>query len=78
MDELVVGLANILSKLFMRYPITVNNLDGVDRILPKFSSLHEASAVTKSTPQKTSVVDLVDFLSTEIAELCISNNNLRK
>jgi hypothetical protein len=38
MRELVVGIANILSQLFLPYPITVVNLEGVDKLLPKFSS----------------------------------------
>jgi len=38
MTELIVGVANILSYLFLPYPITVSNLDGVGKLLPKFSS----------------------------------------
>jgi hypothetical protein len=38
MKELVVGIANILSQLFLPYPTSVVNLDGVDKMLPHFSS----------------------------------------
>ena len=78
MEELVVGLVNILSNLFLQYPIAVSNLNGVDKILPTFLQLHEDNAMTKSTLQKTSVLDPGETLSTEIAELCVSENDLKK
>ena len=78
MEELVVGLVSILSNLFLEHQIAVSNLDGVDKILPAFLQLHEDNAVTKSTLQRTLVVDTVETFSTEIAELCISKNDLRK
>ena len=44
MSELVVGVANILSNLFLQYPISVNTLDQVDKLLPKFSAWMESSS----------------------------------
>ena len=38
MKELVVGIANILSQLFLPNPISVVNLEGVEKMLPQFSS----------------------------------------
>ena len=38
MTELVIGVANILSNLFLQQPIFVSTLADVDRLLPKFAN----------------------------------------
>eukprot|EP00536_Pseudo-nitzschia_multiseries_P009817 jgi/Psemu1/24346/gm1.24346_g len=79
MTELVVGTANILSNLFLRYPITVDNLEGVDKILPKFSSWTEDDSggrgkLKTARSMKTNTADEVDPLVIDLTGLSISDH----
>lgn len=51
MTELVVGLANILIYLFLCHPVTVNNLEGVKKCLPKFKTLGVGTNAKKPSPK---------------------------
>lgn len=51
MTELVIGVANILSNLFLQQPIFVSTLADVDRLLPKFSSGLENSERNNKIPK---------------------------
>jgi len=78
MTELVVGTTNILSNLFLRYPITVDNLHGVDKILPKFSSwLDGSSSIRGEAKPKTTTTrtaNEVEPLVIDLTGLSISDD----
>ena len=80
MNELVIGVTNILSNLFLRYPITVDSLNGVDKILPKFHSRSgdssDGNGVTKSKSSRTKGrhADSADHLVIDLTKLHISDD----
>jgi hypothetical protein len=51
MTELVIGVANILSNLFLQQPIFVSNLAEVNRLLPKFSNGLENTERSNKIPK---------------------------
>jgi len=80
MNELVIGVTNILSNLFLRYPIIVDSLNGVNKILPKFhselSDSSDGNGVTKSKSStiKRRHVDPADQLAINLTMIHISDD----